>query len=140
MTAPTVLSSTLEEEALNLTFDVVIPAEPASTIDLSDGFNGSCGFVGTLIYAGAGYINEDLPFLSYSAMDQQLTIELDEHVQAGSYNFLFRMMSADYDLQVDFPFTVTITNYVPQIGFAASFCIPHPIMENNLQSDLIRLT
>ena len=76
---------------------MVSPAVPASTINLADGYNGSCGFVESLIYHDAEYINfsdSSLPFLSFSAVDQQLVVLLEEDPSVvGIYDFQFRMVS-----------------------------------------------
>ena len=68
MTGPTALV-----DSVDLIFEVTNPASPAYTIDLSDGFNGYCEFVGSLMFEGAEYDNT-FSFFTYLVEDQQLIV------------------------------------------------------------------
>ena len=145
MTAPTELSFAMSDS--DLTFEQTNPADQISdqvyTIDLSDGFNGSCGFVGSLIFAGAEYDNH-LHFLTYLAESQQLIVQLDEDLSVlGSYEFRYRMTSEgieDYDQLFEHPFTVTMTASTFVASDDIESCISDPVMENMMENNLIRLT
>ena len=52
-------------------FYVERPPQLAVTIDLSDGFNGSCGFESNLLYSdGVSFENGQLPFLNFDTETQ----------------------------------------------------------------------
>ena len=153
MTAPTALSFAMSDS--DLTFEQTNPADQISdqvyTIDLSDGFNGSCGFVGSLIYEGAEY-NNHFPFLTYSAENQQLIVQLDENLSViGAYEFQYRMISEaieGYDQLAEYPFIVTMnastvttsTVAFDDIESRSESCISDPVMENTIENNFIRLT